>query len=561
MIAVASGMFVSFGRLRFPGGMLGEIGGDGKPRAARSGPATVPVVAPRRLAYTSPQEATVTGIRSFGRIALAVAAVTLAVAAAFGQTGTSSGTSTNPGRVALSAAIEGPIGPATVRHVERVIAEAGERKAEVLVLRLDTPGGLADAMREIISAILVSEVPVVGYVAPPGAHAASAGTYILYATHIAAMAPGTNLGAATPVAIGGMPGLPGPGKESPSQGGEKQGGPDDTATDDKGAENGDLADRIRSLAPDEAMHAKATNDAVALIRSLAELHGRNADWAERAVRQAASLSAAKALEEGVIDLIAPDTDALMREIDGRKVSIGGTERVLATAGLSLEPIEMDAITRLLGVLSNPNIALMLMMLGVYGIMFEFWNPGAVAPGVIGAIALTLGLYALNQLPLDYAGLALIGLGIGFMVMEALSPSFGILGFGGLIAFVLGAAMLVDTDVPAYRVSWWMIGTMAALSGAFLVLLLGYTMRLYRRPPVSGSARLVGSAARVLEWSGQSGFVWAEGERWQATGAAGLAAGMEVPIRSIDGLTLVVGPTGTDPGKQPGAVPQPKQGEP
>lgn len=477
-----------------------------------------------------------------GRLALAAVAIAAVVTAAFGQRTDDAATR----RVALLAAIEGPIGPAATRHVDKVIEQAAARGAEVLILRLDTPGGLADAMREIISRILTSQVPVVGYVAPPGAHAASAGTYILYATHVAAMAPGTNLGAATPVAIGGMPGMPSPQDDRPA----KDGGPAPRtgageASDGADAGEKSLGERIRSLAPGEAMNAKATNDAVAFIRSLAELHGRNADWAERAVREAASLSAAKALERGVIDLIAADTDKLLEAIDGRTVSIGGRDRILSTRGLPVERIEMDTITRLLGVLSNPNVALLLMMIGVYGIIFEFWNPGAIAPGVVGAICLTLGLYSLNQLPLDYAGLALIGLGVAFMVAEAFTPTFGVLGFGGLAAFVLGAAMLVDTDVPAYQLSWWVIGTMAAISAAFLVLLLSYTLRVYRRAPVSGSARMVGSRAKVLDWSGDVGFVWTEGERWRATGATGLTAGSSVRIRSVDGLTLVVDPGGED----------------
>ena len=478
-----------------------------------------------------------------GRFALAAAALMLAATAVLGQA-TDQPTAR---RIAVLAAIEGPIGPATMRHVERVIASAAERNAEVLILRLYTPGGLADSMREIITEILGSKTPVIGYVAPPGAHAASAGTYILYATHVAAMAPGTNLGAATPVQIGGLPGTPSPGDDKPAGGGaDPDEGTGDEADQDETAGESKFGDRIRSLAPSEAMNAKATNDAVAFIRSLAEMHGRNADWAERAVREAASLSSAQALEQGVIDLVADDVDALLAAIDGRSVTIGGSERVLATRGLAIEQVEPDSITRLLGVISNPNVALMLMMLGIYGIIFEFMNPGSVVPGVVGAICLTLALYALNQLPLDYAGLALVGLGVAFMVAEAFTPTFGILGFGGLIAFVIGAAMLVDTDVPAYQVSWWVIGVMAALSGAVLTLLLGFTLRAYRRPAVSGAARLVGTEARVLDWSGGGGYVWAEGERWQASAERDLAVGDPVRVRRVEGLTLVVDPvTGDD----------------
>jgi membrane-bound serine protease (ClpP class) len=492
--------------------------------------------------YTHCEEANVFTGQRLGRLAFAAAALVVAATAAFGQATDKSA----PRPIVLLADIEGPIGPATVRHVEKVIAKAAERQAEVLILRLDTPGGLADAMRDIISEILTSPTPVVGYVAPPGAHAASAGTYILYATHIAAMAPGTNLGAATPVLIGGLPG-------APPAGGEK---PRGAADEEETADEPTLSERFRSLAPGEVMTEKATNDAVAFIRSLAEMHGRNADWAEKAVREAASLSSAQALEQGVIDLVAADLDELLAALDGRSVSIGGAERVLAMRGLPVEQLEMDAITRLLGVISNPNVALILMMIGVYGIIFEFWTPGSIGPGLIGAICLTLGLYALNQLPLDYAGLALVGLGVAFMVAEAFTPTFGILGFSGLAAFVIGAAMLVETDVPEYQISWWVIGVMAAMSGAVLILLLRVTWRAYRRPAASGAARMVGSEARVLDWSNGVGHVWAEGERWQAKSERELTAGESVRVRQVLGLTLMVDPAsgdgaGTDRGRKEG----------
>jgi membrane-bound serine protease (ClpP class) len=465
--------------------------------------------------------------RSLGR--LAAAAVTFAGADA----GWDQAVDTVERRVALMTAIEGPIGPATVRHVEKAIEAAGERGAEALILRLDTPGGLADAMREIVVAILASPTPVVGFVAPPGAHAASAGTYILYATHVAAMAPGTNLGAATPVQIGGLPGLPPGGDRPPDEDpGEAQPSDDDPP-------------RTAPPPPADAMAAKATNDAVAFIRSLAELRGRNADWAEQAVREAASLSASQALEQEVIDLMAKDPAALMAAIDGRKIEAGGIERRLATAGLAVEPFEAGFLTRALGVLSNPNVAFLLMVVGLYGLIFEFSNPGVFAPGVIGLICIVLGLYALNQLPLDHAGLALIALGIAFMAAEAVTPTFGALGVGGLAAFVIGAAMLIDTEVPAYRISWWAIGGAAALGVVFMTLVLGYALRLRRRPPVSGAARLLGAEARVLDWAGGSGHVWAEGERWQASGAADLAAGTPVRIRGVDGITLLVAPPAPD----------------
>lgn len=468
-------------------------------------------------------------VTALGRIALAVAVcAVMSVFAAMAETDPAS-----PRQGAVLAALEGPIGPAATRHVEKLVAYAADRGAEAIVLRIDTPGGLADSMRDIISEILSSPIPVIGYVAPPGAHAASAGTYILYATHLAAMAPGTNLGSATPVSIGGPPGiLPGTddpfGQKDPSDRDTKE--PEDETTKEPAG-----------LAPEDTMTAKVTNDAVAFIRSLAELHNRNADWAESAVREAANLSAEQALELGVINLMAKDVDDVLAAADGQTVNLNGTDHVLATRGVTVERYDMDGITRLLSILSNPNVALLLMMLGVYGIIFEFWNPGAIAPGAIGAISLMLGLYALNQLPLDYAGLALIGIGVAFMVAEAFTPSFGILGFSGLVAFVLGATMLVDTDVAAFQISWWVIGIMAALSATVLVGLLGYTIRAYRQAPAKGGQRMVGGQATVIDWSGGEGFVWAEGERWHATGARDLAAGSTVCIHAMNGLTLTVGP--------------------
>lgn len=463
--------------------------------------------------------------QAVGRVALAACILLIAASAASGETTESA----SDRAFVLAAAIEGPIGPASVRHIEKVVAQAAEREPEALVLRLNTPGGLADSMRQIITVILEAPVPVIGYVAPPGAQAASAGTYILYATHVAAMAPGTNVGAASPVQIGGMPGTPPADDKTP-----------DDAQEDAASEE-DAEPGKGSLAPADTMTAKMTNDAVAFIRSLAEMHGRNADWAEKAVREADSLSAEKALKQNVIEFVAPDIDRLLDAVDGRTVSVSGVKRVLATRGLPVEVIEPDTITRVLGLLSNPNLALILMMIGVYGIIFEFWNPGSLAPGVIGAISLTLGLYALNQLPLDYAGLTLIGLGVAFMVAEALTPTYGILGIGGLVAFVLGSAMLVDTDVPAYQISPLVIGAMAAISGGFLILVLGFTVRAYRHAPAGGTAALIGKQVRVIDWSGRSGHVWVDGERWRATSRTEFAAGDTARVRGMDGLTLMLDP--------------------
>jgi membrane-bound serine protease (ClpP class) len=428
---------------------------------------------------------------------------------------------------ALVADITGVIGPATAHYVRRTIDRAREERAEVLILRLDTPGGLLTSTREIIEAILASPVPVIGYVAPSGAHAASAGTYILYATSIAAMAPGTNIGAATPVQIGG-PGLPGlPSPEEPLPG---------KPSKDKG-KDGEAAKS--PLTPGNTLETKATNDAVALIRGLAELRGRNADWAEKAVREAATLNARQALESHVIDLVAADTDELLRAVNGRKVTIGQHERTLATAGIETKLAEPGFMVKLLGAISNPNVALILMLAGVYGLIFELMNPGAVFPGVIGAISLVLALYALSELPLDHAGLALLVLGIAFMIAEAFMPTYGVLGLGGITAFVFGAAMLVHTDIPDYRVSHDVIGVLAVVSAAFLTLLLGYVWRGQSRKAVTGAEQLIGGEAAVLDWQNGEGYVWAQGERWHARGDKKFVPGDKVKVRALNGLTLTV----------------------
>ncbi|MGA7323663.1 MAG: nodulation protein NfeD [Rhodomicrobium sp.] len=437
------------------------------------------------------------------------------------------GASAKPRPAALLAEITGVIGPASALYVQKAIDKARSRQAEVLILRLDTPGGLLTSTREIIQAILASPVPVAGYVAPPGAHAASAGTYILYATSIAAMAPGTNIGAATPVQIGGggLPGLPSPEEPRPNRQSEEKG------------KDGEAVKPPH--APMTTMETKAMNDAVALIRGLAELRGRNADWAEKAVREAATLNAREALEQHVIDLIATDTDDLLRAINGRKVAVGQHERTLATAGIEIDRVEPDFMTKALGVIANPNVALILMLIGMYGLIFELMSPGAVLPGVVGAISLILGLYALSELPLDYAGLALVVLGIAFMIAEAFMPTFGILGFGGIAAFVIGAAMLVNTDIPDYRVSYSVIAGTAAVSAAFLIILMGYVWREQRRQVVSGVEQLIGSEAVVLEWENCEGYVWAQGERWHARADKTFVPREKVTVLRLDGLTLTV----------------------
>lgn len=415
--------------------------------------------------------------------------------------------------------IDGPIGPAMADYVEEALDEATDREAALVVLRMDTPGGLDRSMRRIIRAVLDSSMPVIGFVAPSGARAASAGTYILYATHVAAMAPGTNLGAATPVEIGGGL-LPRP---------DSDGGDDAPVTGEPGAES----------VPGDARTRKMVNDAAAYLRSLADLRGRNADWAEKAVREGVSLTAQEALEAGVVDVIADDVEDLLVKVDGRSVNIGGTVRTLETRDAVVEQMAPGWQTRLLAVLTNPNVAFILMLVGIYGLIFEMANPGAVVPGVIGAISLVLGLYALNILPVNHAGLGLLLLGIAFMVAEAFVPSFGILGFGGIVAFVVGATMLFDTDTPAFTLSIWVIGSATAVTAVLLLIVVAYIVKTARRPVVTGLDQMIGSTGEVDDWSGHEGHVLVGGERWRATAERSFSPGAKVKVVQVDGLVVKV----------------------
>ena len=420
-------------------------------------------------------------------------------------------------RTAVLLDLKGPIGPALSDYVRRGLVQARDRNAVIVVLRIDTPGGLDASMREIVQDILASPIPIVGYVTPSGARAASAGTYILYATHVAAMAPGTNLGAATPVQIG-APRSPFPLPQSGDEEGESE-----------------------EAAKPPGVEDKAVSDAIAYIRSLAQLRGRNVDWAERAVREAASLSAADALEMGVIDLIADDTGALFERLNGRTVALPDGERTLATVPLVIVAIEPDWRTELLAIITNPNVALILMLLGFYGIVLEFYNPGMIFPGVVGAISLLLGLYALQVLPVNYVGLALMLLGLGLMLAEVFYPGFGALGLGGVAAFVIGSIMLLETDVPGFGVSRLLIGSIAGVSAGSFLLLLMFLMRSRRRVPVTGMEEMVGSSGEVIDWAGDWGHVRVHGEVWRASADESLSPGMPVRVERMDGLILIVRP--------------------
>jgi membrane-bound serine protease (ClpP class) len=435
--------------------------------------------------------------------------------------------------------VEGPIGPATSDLIGRSIDDAAAAGAEAVVLRMDTPGGLDTSMRSIIRAIIDSPLPVVTYVAPSGARAASAGTFILYASHIAAMAPGTNLGAATPVAIGGAAlalqadeAAPAPGAaDAPAQ--EDEPPPEDVEP----AAGDPPADRTAS-------EAKAIEDAAAFIRSLAEMRGRNPDFAERAVREATSMTYREALDAGVIEFVARNLDELLEAIDGREVELQRGIVVVETAGATVETIEPDWRYQLLAILTNPNVAAILMMIGVYGIIFEFYSPGLVGPGLIGAICLLLGLYAFQVLPISYAGLALLLLGTVLVVAEAFLPSFGVLGITGVAAFTAGAILLMDTDVPGFGVSPYIIGALAAsLSGLFLFTL-GMVLRGRDRPVVTGPEAVAHDHGEVVTWRAGEGQVRLQGEIWHARGPAALEPGTRVAVKARDGLTLEVEPQPT-----------------
>lgn len=433
----------------------------------------------------------------------------------------------DPRNVAYILTLTGPIGPAASDYVRKGLEKAGDGNAKLIILRIDTPGGLDTSMREIIQDILSSPIPVVSFVAPSGARAASAGTYILYASHVAAMAPGTNLGAATPVQIGG--GFqPAPAPQSPN--------PEDKTKKDKPKE-----DQSKPVAAKPTLSDKAVNDAIAYIRSLAQLRGRNVEWAEKAVREAASLPAEEALTKGVIDLVADDLKDLLVKLDGREVQVLGQVRILRTSGLTTKTIEPDWRSKLLGIITNPNVAYILMLIGIYGLILEFYSPGLVGPGVIGAICLVLAFYAFHILPINYAGAALIILGMALMIAEAFAPSFGILGLGGAAAFAFGSVMLIDADIPGFRISRVLIGSIGFLSAAGFLLVLILLTRARQRPVVSGPEEMIGLAGEVVEWNAGQGRVRVHGEFWNAKATGEIQPGNRVRIERIDGLTLVVTP--------------------
>jgi membrane-bound serine protease (ClpP class) len=420
--------------------------------------------------------------------------------------------------------VQDAIGPASADYMVRAIRKAGETGAPMVVIELDTPGGLDTSMRQVIQAILAAPVPVAVYISPQGSRAASAGTYILYAAHVAAMAPATTLGAATPVAIG----MPGSDRKPPGKG-------DGGKRSDKPAP----ASSAPAEALGDAMTAKQVHDAAAFIRGLAQLRERNAAWAERAVREAVSLTADEAARDKVIDVIAKDVPDLLAQVHGRTVRLQGRPVKLETRGAAYEVQLPDWRHQLLSVIAHPSVALILMMVGIYGLMFEFASPGHGVSGVTGAICLLLALFALQLLPVNYAALALILLGMGLLVAELLSPSFGILGAGGLIAFIAGGILLFDEEMPGFGVPLPLIVGLAAASAAVVMLGGALALKGHRRPVVSGREVMLGSPGIVLEVF--EGEIWAQvlGERWRVASTEPLVPGQRIRVIGLRGLTLDV----------------------
>lgn len=487
---------------------------------------------------------------------LALGAALFAIGAE-AQNGPASG-STRSGGDGVILTLNGPVTPPAADYLKREIEAADAAGAELVIIEIDTPGGLVDSMKKIIKAVLASDTPVATYVSPQGARSASAGLYVMYAAHISAMAPATNTGAATPVEVGG--GSPAP-EDNPFEGEEPirkdepaadEADPAETAGEEddpvlSGAEaeggetdgtpeGGEAREETAPLSNDGALRAKIINDSVAYIRALAEERGRNADWAERAVREAVSVTSNEALELGVIDLIADDIDDLLRQIDGREVETAAGPVTLRTENLRLTRVEPTIVERILGFISNPNVAVILMSLATTGIIIEMWNPGSIFPGAVGLVCLVLGLYSFQVLPFNWLPLVLMGIGVVLMTIEAYSPTFGLAGLSGLVLFGIGMFFLFP---EGFRVSGSVIGTILAVVGGFLALILIALIGSRSHGPLIGSEAIRRREGIVDDWDGRDGWVIVEGERWRARSDKPLAPGDKIRVVEVDGLVLVV----------------------
>ncbi len=408
---------------------------------------------------------------------------------------------------------DGALGPAAGDLIVRSIENAQAAGAVALIIQMDTPGGLDKAMRDVVKAILSADIVVISFVHPDGARAASAGTYIAYASHISAMSPATNIGSSTPVSIAPTPSIPGE--------------PD---------EKGDARP-----APQDAMMKKVVNDAVAYLQGLAELRGRNIEWAEETVREGANLRASAALAKNVIDLIAKDVPTLLAAVDGREIELPNRTVTLDVAGARVVLVETDWRHELLEVITDPSIAYGLLIFGVYALILEFYNPGMVFPGVVGVICLLLGAYGMQMLPVNYAGLALMVVGIGMMVGEAFTPTMGALGVAGVVAFVMGSIMLMDTQQPGYQVPILIIAAFAVTSAALTLFTVGAAVRARNQEVVTGKDAMVGKQAEALEDFESQGWVRAFGESWQAESSKPVKEQAVLKIVAVEGLILKVQP--------------------
>ncbi len=485
---------------------------------------------------------------------IAIIGAALFALAAFAQT-----ESANPVETGVILTIDGPVSPPVADYLAREIAAASDAQKGLVLIEIDTPGGLVDSMKTIIKAILASDTPVATYVSPQGARSASAGLYVMYSAHISAMAPATNTGAATPVEIGGSPaGEDSPLDENPfgeqaedNTASEETTDPEnETVSEEAGepesasADNEPVAEDVSEepvadtppLASNDALRAKVINDSVAYIRALAETRGRNADWAEKAVREAASVTANEALELGVIDLIAEDIDDLLAQIDGTTVKVASGEKTISTANIKLERVEPTFLERILSFIADPNVAVILMSLATTGIIIEMWNPGSIFPGAVGIISFILGLYAFQVLPFSWLGVSLMIAGGILVLTEAFTPTFGLAGVAGLLVFGFGIFVLFP---EGYRVSPGVIAAILAIAGGLLALILFAVVGSRSHGPLIGAEAIRRREGVVDEWNGKEGWVIVEGERWRARSDRPLEAGDKVRVVEVDGLVLVV----------------------